>query len=243
MLLRGPAGLPGARGKAGKNGARGARGATGATGAQGPQGVPGQTGPQGIQGAPGPTVEVTGAKVGPIISNNGVPGQGTELTASVAKCPIGPDPEAYGGGAVITKSGTNSTSDVVTLETGLLGTYVSPTQVSPASGSAVGSVSSQPSNAYEAIAVVTQLNSGDSVTVQWYRGVRTVEDSYRPLLLLAAGDGRAPLVSGGAVRGPGRRRRSWRPRGGGGVARSWRVGAMSAAVSHPEWVWGTASSG
>jgi hypothetical protein len=135
---------------------------------RGPQGVPGQTGPQGIQGAPGSTVEVTGTRVGPIISNNGVPGQGTELTPSVAKCPIGPDPEAYGGGVVITKSGTNSTSDVVTLETGLLGTYVSATQVSPASGSAVGSVSQQPSNAYEAIAVVTQLNSGDSVTVQSY---------------------------------------------------------------------------
>jgi hypothetical protein len=164
VLLRGPAGPPGARGKAGKTGARGLRGATGA---QGPQGVPGQTGPQGLQGAPGPTVEVTGTKVGPIPSINGVPGQGTELTPSVAKCPID-HPEAYGGGAVITKTGTNSASDVVTLETGLLGTYVTSTQVSPASGPNAGDVSAQPANAYEAIAVVTVLNNNDKVTVQSY---------------------------------------------------------------------------
>ena len=40
--------------------------------------------------------------------------QGTELTPSVAQCTDVNDPEAYGGGVQIQKSGTEEGGDVVT---------------------------------------------------------------------------------------------------------------------------------
>jgi hypothetical protein len=163
VLQPGPRGPQGPQGKAGK---RGPRGATGATGAQGPQGVPGQTGPQGLQGAPGPTVVVSGAKVGPITANPG-PMTGTELIPAVVKCPLD-HPEAYGGGGIITKGGQQSQSDVVTLENSYPGIYVSSTEVDPAIPLGKQDVSKQPANAYQVQAIVTQLNTGDNVTVQAY---------------------------------------------------------------------------
>ena len=106
--------------------------------------------------------------IGPIISNPG-PMTGTEMTPSVAKCPIG-HPEAYGGGAQVLKSGAQATADVVTLESNFPGVYVSSTEVDPlpSAGAPAGSVSNQPANAYEAQAVITQLNTNDQVTVQAY---------------------------------------------------------------------------
>jgi hypothetical protein len=86
------------------------------------------------------------------------------------------DPEAYGGGATIQKTGTEATGDVVTLEQHYIGTLngggtVDPT---PALGSAAGTVYQPsttapvvpPPNAYEAQAVVTELAVGDTATVQ-----------------------------------------------------------------------------
>lgn len=165
---RGPRGYRGYRGFTGSQGPAGAQGPAGPTGPQGPQGPVGATGATGPQGAPGPTDVVAGNEVRFTESNG--PGTGTELPVSVAKCPVGPDPEAYGGGAQIIKGGSQSTADVVTLEASFPGIYVSPSEVDPlpSAGAPSGSVSTQPANAYEAQAVITSLNSGDNVTVQAY---------------------------------------------------------------------------
>jgi hypothetical protein len=85
----------------------------------------------------------------------------------VAKCPA--SLEAYGGGAVITKNGPNITGDVVSIETSYPGNYISQTQVDPLpAGSIPGQSSTQPADAYEAIAIITKLSNGDNVTLQAY---------------------------------------------------------------------------
>jgi hypothetical protein len=177
---RGPSGPQGLRGLVGPIGHTGPQGLTGPQGIQGPVGPVGPIGPvgpqgpQGIQGAPGHTVVVAGTKITEQAPVGGDP-QGKELTPTVAQCTAPADPEAYGGGVQILKSGTESGGDVVTVDQHFLGTYVSPTEVDalPA-GSTPGSVSTQAANAYEAQAVVTELaggttpSNGDSVTVQSY---------------------------------------------------------------------------
>ena len=158
--LVGPAGATGSQGPQGPVGATGATGATGAVGPQGPQG------PQGVQGAPGHTVVVAGTLVTATAPAAG-DAPGTQLTPSVAQCTDAADPEAYGGGVQIQKSGTESGGDVVTIDNHFLGTYVNSTTVSalPA-GSTPGTVSTTAANAYEGQAVVTDLAGGDTVTVQ-----------------------------------------------------------------------------
>jgi hypothetical protein len=180
-LLKGPRGSRGRTGKTGPKGHTGHIGRTGPTGAAGPigptgpigatgaVGATGATGAQGIQGAPGNTVVVAGT----LITETAPPAgdsQGKELTPSVAQCTDPADPEAYGGGMQLQKSGTESLGDVVTEQDHFLGTYdagtglVDPIPV----GSTPGTVSSVAANAYQAQAVVSQLTGGDTVTVQAY---------------------------------------------------------------------------
>jgi len=196
ILRQGVRGPQGPRGKTGPKGAIGRRGATGPQGLQGPvgpvgavgpqglQGIQGPRGFQGVQGAPGSTVVVagtpqtmTGAQA--LAASPITQGEGAEITPSVATCSVGPAtdpsdsaasngrPEAYGGGVQITKTGTEATGDVVTVEQHFLGTYNSPTSVTviPA-GTTAGTASTIGANAYEGQAVVTELADGDSVTVQ-----------------------------------------------------------------------------
>jgi hypothetical protein len=175
ILRQGPRGLQGRRGKTGQQGKIGPTGPTGptgpigATGPIGPTGPTGDTGPQGIQGAPGHTVIVSGTvtqETAPV----GGDAQGTVLTPSVARCPAGPDPEAYGGGVQIQKSGTESGGDVVTIGQHILGTYNSGTSlVDPLpAGTTPGTVSTTAADAYQGSAVVTELAGGDTVMVQAY---------------------------------------------------------------------------
>jgi hypothetical protein len=67
----------------------------------------------------------------------------------------------------ITKTGTEATGDVVTVEQHFLGTYVNSTSVTaiPA-GATAGTISTTPANAYEGQAVVTELAVGDTATIQ-----------------------------------------------------------------------------
>lgn len=198
---RGKPGQTGRTGKAGRNGARGhggltgpvgavgapgpigAQGPTGAQGAQGAQGARGIQGIQGIKGPPGAfdpdgsdsgghTVVVLGSKIGPIPFPNG-PATGTELTPSVARCPIsGADREAYDGGAIITTKDQNqnlTTDDVVGLESSFPGVYAGQSEVDPLPlGAHPGAVSAQAANAYEAQAVISDVKSNHNVTVQAY---------------------------------------------------------------------------
>jgi len=177
-------GVRGETGKTGKTGAKGRTGAighigpigpigptgpigiTGVTGATGLTGATGGTGATGIQGAPGATVVVAGTLITVTAPPQGEP-QGTEPTPSVAQCTDINDPEAYGGGVEIQKSGTESGGDVVTELDHFVGTYVSSTEVAPIPiGTTAGTVSTTPANAYEAQAVVSQLAGGDTVTIQ-----------------------------------------------------------------------------
>ncbi|MGH7922170.1 MAG: hypothetical protein ACREQM_19860 [Candidatus Dormibacteraceae bacterium] len=172
---RGHIGTRGARGTVGPVGATGPIGATGPTGATGPQGIQGIQGIQGAAGTfstdgsdPGGNVEeVLGTKVGPITITQ-APETGTELTPSTARCrSAGVDREAYDGGAIITTS--NPGVDVVGLEASFPGLYVGATEVDPLPlGAAPGKVSSMAANAYEAQAVITNVASGDQITVQAY---------------------------------------------------------------------------
>jgi len=139
-------------------------GQTGPAGATGPTGNNGATGASGPQGAPGPTTVVAGSKIGPFTSTNGTY-FGTELTPSVAECPAGT--EAYGGGAIITKAGPNTTGDVVSIEDSFPGKYISQTEVDPLV-TTPGTSSTQPANAYEAIMIISSLANGDNVTLQAY---------------------------------------------------------------------------
>ncbi|HET8980298.1 MAG TPA: hypothetical protein VFN55_14375, partial [Solirubrobacteraceae bacterium] len=77
-------------------------------------------------------------------------------------------PEAYGGGGFINRTGTNSTSDVVTLMSSYPGLYQSSSHVTPIPSGNGGQQSTQPANAYEADAVITNYNAGDTITVQSY---------------------------------------------------------------------------
>jgi hypothetical protein len=183
-LLKGPRGKRGRTGKKGRKGHTGRIGHTGATGATGPigptgpigvtgatgaTGATGSTGATGIQGAPGATVVEAGTHITVTAPLQGE-AQGTELTPSVARCTTVADPEAYGGGVQIQKSGTESGGDVVTEQNHFLGTFDSGTgfvDVIPP-GTTAGTVSTTPANAYESQAVVSQLAGGDSVTVQAY---------------------------------------------------------------------------
>jgi collagen triple helix repeat protein len=179
--LRGATGLRGVTGPVGLVGPLGAVGALGPIGPQGARGMQGIQGIQGPTGAFGPdasnptghTVIVLGNKIGPIPFPSG-PATGTELTPSVARCPVsGPDREAYDGGARIITSDPNNpgqpTGDVVGLESSFPGLYAGQTQVDPLPlGSRPGGVSNQAANAYEAQAVVSEVHSGDNVTVQSY---------------------------------------------------------------------------
>jgi hypothetical protein len=113
---------------------------------------------------------VAGTQVNETAPASGDP-QGKLLTPSVAQCPAPSSgtPEAYGGGVQIQKSGSQPTADVVTIQQHFLGSYVNSTTVNPLpAGTTPGTVSTTAANAYEGQAVVTQLNAGDSVTVQTF---------------------------------------------------------------------------
>jgi hypothetical protein len=179
---RGPQGVVGPVGATGPLGAVGARGATGAQGIQGIQGIQGPTGSLGVfcqtpqcpangYDPGGSTVAVLGTQITASFPNG--PDTGTELPPSVARCPTsGVDREAYDGGAIIlTKNSMNQTTedDVVGLESSFPGLYVSQTEVDPLPiGAQAGAVSIQAANAYEAQAVVSEMQSGDNVSVQAY---------------------------------------------------------------------------
>lgn len=173
VILKGPRGAKGQRGKTGPIGLTGPQGAVGPQGVQGPVGPQGNvgptgpTGPQGIQGAPGHTVVVAGTLTTLTAPSGGTP-QGTALQPSVARCTVPADPEAYGGGVQIQRSGTHSGGDVVTIAQHYLGNYNSGTGQVDAipAGTTPGTVSSTAANAYEGQAVVTQLSQTDTVTVQ-----------------------------------------------------------------------------
>jgi hypothetical protein len=183
---RGPKGVRGHAGAVGKTGATGPVGFTGSTGPRGFTGATGATGRQGITGITGivgkpgtfdtagaypgyHTIMIVGSKIGPVPSASGSL-TGVELTPSVARCPTGgPDTEAYDGGVNISLSGANKSTDVVTPESSFPGIFVSQTEVDPLpEGSTPGAISNESANAYEAQAIVTNLNNGDSVTVQSY---------------------------------------------------------------------------
>jgi hypothetical protein len=174
---RGKQGARGARGATGKIGAKGATGPVGALGPVGAQGPPGPQGAQGIQGIRGAngafvgggnTIMVNGDRVQAVATGSSL--VGVELSPSVARCPIsGPDREAYDGGSTISFTGPTVSSDVVTLENSYPGTFVGATEVDPLpAGAPPGTASTGPANAYEAQAVVAQLQSGDSTTIQAY---------------------------------------------------------------------------
>jgi hypothetical protein len=170
VLRKGPAGKRGPKGPRGRRGYRGFKGPLGPVGPRGPQGIQGGQGIQGIQGLqgdPGPTIQAAGN----VISNTnglGANETGLELPPSVALCPPS-NPEAYGGGAQIIKSGAHSTGDVVTLENSFQGHANGASEVDPMPGSGVpfaGQDSASFADAYEAQAVITELGQGDQVTVQ-----------------------------------------------------------------------------
>jgi hypothetical protein len=164
--VQGPPGPTGATGAQGAVGPRGPIGPTGQTGATGQQGARGFTGPQGPQGTPGPTVVVQGNQRIFTQSPSAPSSTGTEFY-SIASCPTSGDTQAYGGGGVIQKSGSNAGSDVVVLESSYPGVFHGSGEVNPfvASSNPSQGVSD---NAYEAKAVVSQLTPGDSFSLQAY---------------------------------------------------------------------------
>jgi hypothetical protein len=159
----GPTGATGAQGAIGPRGPIGANGSTGATGQQGPRGF---TGPQGPQGTPGATVVVQGNQRIFTQSPSAPPATGQEFF-SIARCPSSGDTAAYGGGGVIQKSGTNAGSDVVVLESSFPGVFQGSGELSPFVASS-NPGQGVPDNAYEAKAVVSQLTTSDSFSLQAY---------------------------------------------------------------------------
>lgn len=164
--IQGPAGPKGDTGGVGPVGPRGPIGPTGLTGAAGQQGPRGFTGPQGPQGSPGPTVVIQGNQRIFTQSPSAPSSTGTEF-ASIARCPSSGDTAAYGGGGVIQKSGNNSGSDVVVLESSYPGIFQGSSDIAPFVPS------SNPNqgvhdDSYEAKAVVSQLTPGDSFSLQAY---------------------------------------------------------------------------
>jgi hypothetical protein len=167
----GPQGAVGPTGPIGPTGAIGATGATGGTGPTGPTGASGAfvTGSTGVSGGPDAgdnTVVVLGSKVQLTIQSG--PMTGLEMSPSVAKCPSsGPDQQAFDGGAYITVSDT--THDVVWVQKAFPGNYAGSSEVDPLPiNGAPGSLSLQPANAYEVVAVIQTVTSGSQVTVQSY---------------------------------------------------------------------------
>jgi hypothetical protein len=158
--IQGTAGPKGDTGAQGPDGARGPIGPIGLTGATGSQGAQGLTGPQGPQGTPGPTTVVQGNVVGPITQSQNAPVlNGSDSFYSVAACPQQGNTAAYGGGGIISKTGS---ADIVTLESSFPGRLNGPgAEITPFTAA-------QPDNAYEAKAVVTNLNNGDSFTLRAY---------------------------------------------------------------------------
>jgi hypothetical protein len=167
--IGGPVGPTGLIGPTGPTGAVGAVGGIGATGATGPSGAFVQASGNVPAGSDpgGHTVVVLGTSIGPLSFPQG-PGTGTELTPSVARCPTsGPDQQALDGGATITPSDT--TNDVVGIESAFPGLYVGQTQVDPLPiGGSPGGVSQEPANAYEVVAVIGSVTSNSTVTVRSY---------------------------------------------------------------------------
>jgi hypothetical protein len=154
VLRKGPRGRRGARGA---RGPRGYRGFTGPQGPQGPQGLSGPRGPQGATGAQGEPGSPNGTQVyssAPVTISSttiGVPYQ------AIAACPVtGVYLQAYGGGANITVNNQNN-RDVVTLQNSFPSTNI---------GTAVNGTG--PATAWTATAIVSQLQSGDSATLQTY---------------------------------------------------------------------------
>lgn len=168
--VRGPKGPRGMTGAVGPVGPQGVQGPRGVQGPQGPVGPIGPRGPQGIQGiqgiqgAPGHTVVKTGTPVveSPSATGSG-DGTGFQLPPAIASCTNSADPEAYGGGASISRTGQYYLGDVVTLASHFLGTLNGNTVTPPTSGSNLSAA-----NAYEADAVVTFLHAGDTATVTPY---------------------------------------------------------------------------
>jgi hypothetical protein len=156
--VQGPAGPSGPTGPTGDTGPRGPIGPTGDTGATGDTGPRGYTGARGPQGTPGPTSIAEGNVVGPITQNQAQPVPvGQESQPSIAICPPN-DPEAYGGGGIITKTGT---SDVVSLEQSYPGRLGSGSDIDPFPSTGTD-------NAYEAKAIVNTLSNNQSYTLQAY---------------------------------------------------------------------------
>lgn len=164
--IQGPVGPKGDTGAQGPDGARGPIGPIGLTGANGQQGPRGFTGPQGPQGTPGPTVVLQGNQRIFTQSPSAPSSTGTEFF-SIARCPSSGDTEAYGGGGVIQKSGNNSGSDVVVLESSFPGVFSGSGELNPFVASSNPN-QGVPDNAYEAKAVVSQLTPGDSFSLQAY---------------------------------------------------------------------------
>jgi Collagen triple helix repeat (20 copies) len=180
----GPVGATGPVGAVGLQGPTGAQGIQGIQGIQGVQGGPGVFAPGGYDpgcwppaGSPSPSlpcgqvVTVIGTQITASFPSG--PATGTELPPSVARCPnSGVDREAFDGGAIITtknQQNQTSTGDVVGLESSFPGLYVGQTEVDPLPiGAQPGALSIQAANAYEAQAVISEVQSGDNVTVQAY---------------------------------------------------------------------------
>jgi hypothetical protein len=171
-LVCGIQGKTGKKGATGKTGATGPTGPTGATGPMGPQGAIGSVGPvgpqggqgvatgaQGPQGTPGPTIIEQGNIVGPIVQSANAPVQNGAEYYSVAVCDQPNHLEAYGGGGVISKTGS---SDIVTLESSFPG-------VNQGSGSEIAPFEANtPDDSYEAKAVVSKLSNTNSFTLRAY---------------------------------------------------------------------------
>jgi hypothetical protein len=184
---RGPRGAQGPVGAMGAVGLVGAVGAVGNQGIQGPRGHVGVTGPTGPTGAfgatqtapggpytGGNTIIRVGQMIGPLFMG-GVPTGTVVNPPAVARCPTsGIDKEAYSGGAIIKTTNGNdpntpTSGDVVGLFQAYPGLFNGRNEVDPLPlGSAPHGVSTLAANAYEAQAVITELNPGDSVSIQAY---------------------------------------------------------------------------
>jgi hypothetical protein len=156
---QGVAGPSGPTGPTGDTGPRGPLGPTGNTGPTGDTGPRGFTGAQGPQGTPGPTIIEQGNIVGPIVQSANAPVQNGAEYYSVAVCDQPNHLEAYGGGGVISKTGS---SDIVTLESSFPG-------VNQGSGSEIAPFEANtPDDSYEAKAVVSKLSNTNSFTLRAY---------------------------------------------------------------------------
>ena len=83
---------------------------------------------------------------------------------SIASCPSSGNTEAYGGGGVITRSNQR---DLIMLESSYPGQFNGTGEVTPFVASSSPS-QGLPDNAYEAKALIANLPSGDTFTLQAY---------------------------------------------------------------------------